>query len=279
MAGGPLSPNERNAYELGCRSFERGEIDAALTWFRHLLATRGDFADVHYRVGLLLERRDELADAAQSLRRALRINPRYAEAMLALGSVYERLGDFDRSREVAGRAGQLARESGEAAVDATTRGKLANLQAALGDAYRQAGELRDAIEAYRKALDRCPNFHDIRTKLALALREAGMPQQALSELDRVLRAHPDYHEAAVQRGLSLYSLGRSDEALAEWSRVLDRDPSNRDARMYLRLVQPRAREQGSAGIAAASEAAAGPGPEQALRVDAELVDFEIGESN
>jgi len=236
---GPLSQGERSAYELGCRSFERGDVEGALGWFQRLLATRGDFADVHYRVGILLERRNELAEAAQSLRRALRINPRYAEAMLALGSVYERQGDFERSREIASRASQLARESGESIVDATTRGKLANLQAALGDAYREAGELRDAIEAYRKALDRCPGFHDIRYKLALALRESSMPQQALSELRRVLRAHPDYREAAVQLGLTLYTLGRSDEALAEWSRVLDLDPGNRDARMYLRMVEPR----------------------------------------
>jgi hypothetical protein len=27
------------------------------------------------------------------------------------------------------------------------------------------GELREAIEAYRKALDRCPNFPDIRNRL------------------------------------------------------------------------------------------------------------------
>jgi tetratricopeptide (TPR) repeat protein len=277
MPGGPLSPSERNAYELGCRSFERGEVDAALGWFRRLLATRGDFADVHYRVGLLLERRDELSEAAQSLRRALRINPRYAEAMLALGSVYERLGDFDRSRELAGRASLLAREDGVASVDATTRGKLANLQAALGDAYRQAGELRDAIEAYRKALDRCPGFHDIRTRLALALRDADMPQQALSELDRVLHAHPDYHEAAVQRGVTLYGLGRSDEALAQWSRVLDRDPSNREARMYLRLVQPRAAEPAPPSAAASSAAPASAPDGAGAGVD--VSDLERGASD
>lgn len=258
MERAALSQSERSAYELGCRSFERGDVEGALGWFRRLLATRDDFADVHYRVGILLERRNELSDAAQYLRRALRINPRYAEAMLALGSVYERQGDFERSREIASRASHLARENGEELVDATTRGKLANLQAALGDAYREAGELRDAVEAYRKALDRCPGFHDIRYKLALALRDAGMPQQALSELQRVLRAHPDYREAAVQLGLTLYSLGRTDAALAEWSSVLERDPSNRDAHMYLRMVQPR-QTTGEPSAATASEPTSEPG--------------------
>ena len=35
------------------------------------------------------------ASAAQSLREALRINPTYTEAMLALASIYESTGDFE----------------------------------------------------------------------------------------------------------------------------------------------------------------------------------------
>ena len=98
------------------------------------------------------------------------------------------------------------------------------------------GEVRDAIEAYRKALDRCPDFHDIRQRLGLALREAGLPNRALAEFRRVLRANPAFLDAAVQLGFSLYTLGRSDEAIREWEAVLERDPSRDDARMYLRLA-------------------------------------------
>jgi len=141
----------------------------------------------------------------------LRINPSYSEALLALANVYESQGDFDRSREIAERAGRLAR-SADDVLDATTRGKLANLQAALGDAYREVGELREAIEAYRKALDRCPNFPDIRNKLGIALRDVGLPDRALAEFRRVLRSHPGFCDAAVQLGVTLYSLGRTEEA-------------------------------------------------------------------
>src|SRR5262245_42254715 len=186
-------------------------------------------------LGVLHERRDDVASAAQSVSRALRINPGYAEAMLALAAVYERQGDFERSRQVTERARATA-PAGDGRIDATTRGKLANLQAALGDAYREAGELAEAIEAYRKALDRCPTFHDIRLRLASALRDAGLPQQARSELERVLRASPGLLDAAVQIGVVDYSLGRSEEAVARWQAVLAEDPGRRDAAMYLRLL-------------------------------------------
>jgi tetratricopeptide (TPR) repeat protein len=232
---GPLSASERRHYHLGLRSFERGEDAAALEHLSLLLRTRQGFADVHYMLGVLHERRDDIPAAASCLTRALRLNPGYAEAMLALATVYERQGDFDRSREVTERARQAA-PAGDGRLDATTRGKLANLQAALGDAYREAGELREAMEAYRKALDRCPAFHDIRLRLAVVLRESGLPHQALAELERVRRANPDWLDAAVQVGLVQYTLGRSDEAVREWQGVLARASDHHDAAMYLRMM-------------------------------------------
>ncbi len=81
----------------------------ALSEFTRLLQTRRGYADIHYKVGVLQERKNDLDSAAQSLREALRINPSYAEALLALASVSERKGDFDHSRELAERQEELPR--------------------------------------------------------------------------------------------------------------------------------------------------------------------------
>jgi len=233
-----MSARERQAYAQGRGCFERGETDAALSAFGELLRTRGGFADVHYMVGVLHERRGDLDSATDSLREAVRLNPSYAEALLALASVHERRGDFDRSRDFAQRAEAVSRAS-EGPLDATTRAKLANLQAAVADAYAEAGELREAVEAYRKALDRCPDFHDIRQRLGVALREAGLPAQALLEQQRVLRGNPNLIAARVQLALTLYSLGRGKDAIHEWERVLEQDPTCEEARMYLRMLEQR----------------------------------------
>jgi len=234
----PLTSTERRAYALGRRSFERGDDEMALAQLRDLLRTRQGFADVHYMLGVLLERRNETAAAARCLTRALRINPDYAEARLALASLYEHQGDYERSREITEHA-RARSAAPEGALDPTTRGKLANLQAALGDAYRKAHEPHEAIEAYRKALDRCPDFHDIRLRLGIALREAGLPNRALAEFHRIQRNRPEWLDAAVQAGLTLYTLGRTEDARREWNAVLQRDPGRQDAQMYMRLVRPR----------------------------------------
>ena len=230
-----LTTTERDTYARGRTHFERGEIDPALEAFASLLETRENFADIHYMVGVLFENKGDLAAAAESLRKAIRLNPQYAEALLALAAIYEQTGDYDRSREMAERASSTSR--GDAGIlDPTTRGKLANLQASVGNAYAEAGERREAIEAYRKALDRCPEYHDIRQRLGITLREAGLPHQAAKEFKRCLRANPQLIDARVQLGLTYYSLGRAADALAQWEQVASHAPQREDVQMYMRLL-------------------------------------------
>ena len=239
-----MSPNpssrmtsaDRELYSQGRASFERGEVDRALEFLTSLLERKVGFADLHYMVGVLLDRRGDVDGARDRLRDAIRLNPAYTEALLALASLYEREGEYARSRELTERAAQ-ATPAGAGGLDATTRGKLANLQAVVGDAYAEVGEYREAIDAYRKALDRCPNFHDIRQRLGIALRGAGLPHQAEIEFKRVLRGNPELLGAQVQLALTYYTMGRAPDALGLWNEVLRRDPSQRDALMYIRMVR------------------------------------------
>ena len=233
-----MTPREKEVYARGRSLFERGDVDPALSELNELLATRTDFADVHYMVGVLLDRRGDINAAAASLRDAIHLNPSYAEALLALASVYERQGEYAKSRELAERASNLA-QRGSGTLDTTTRGKLANLQAAVADAYAEVGELREAVEGYRKALERCPDFHDIRYRLGISLRELGLPDQALREFKRVLRGNPGLLDAQVQLGLTYYTLGRATDALERWQAVLNLDSERDDARMYMRLVSSK----------------------------------------
>ncbi len=232
---GRMTLAERETYTRGRRHFEKGEVDPALEAFSSLLKTRDNFADIHYMFGVLFDRKGDLSSAAESLGTALRLNPSYAEALLALATIHEQRGDFDQSQELAERAAMLS-HGVAGSMDVVTRGKLANLQAAVGDAYAEVGERRDAIEAYRKALDRCPDFHDIRHRLGVVLREGGLPAQAAREFKRVLRANESMLDSRIQLGLTYYSLGRPEEALAEWQKVLAQDPDREEALMYIRLV-------------------------------------------
>ncbi len=246
-----FSTIERETFIQGRRAFERGEDALAFETLSRLTGRGCEYADVFYMIGLLQERADDLDAALESLRRAVRINPSYVEALLALASLHERRGDFDRSQGYAERASRLAQPTA-GGLDPTTRGKLSNQQAELADALTLAGEKREAIEEYRRALERCPDFHDIRHRLGMTLREAGLPHQAVQEFQHVLRLQPSLFESQIQLGLTYYSMGRTPDAVREWEAVLDRDPSRDEARMYLRLVRGAAesRDAGSGAVGA-----------------------------
>ena len=96
---GPLTPAERRAYAMGCRCFQRGDADAALSLFTRLLQTRNGFADVHYRVGVLLERKNDLSSAATQFMNAIRQDPEYLRARFNLGVVLFELGRNVEAKE------------------------------------------------------------------------------------------------------------------------------------------------------------------------------------
>ena len=235
----PMNRPEQAAYTLAQQSFACGEDEVALQAVRTLLRTREGFADVHYMLGILTERQGDTAAAEAALQEAVRINPVYAEALLGLATLYERRGNYDLARQCAHRASTAStRGTTGTGLDAMTRGKLANLQATVGDACVEAGDFREAIFAYRKALDRCPDFHDIRHRLGIALRDAGLGNKATLEFQRVLRSNPGYLDSRVQLGLTYYTLGRRSDAIEQWNKVLGQDPNIEEARMYLRLTAP-----------------------------------------
>lgn len=232
--------SDREILMLGRRAFERGDDEVAREQLERLVAHGVRYADVHYMLGMLFERSGDLPSAIERLREAVRLNPSYVEALLALASLHERRGEYARSQGYAERASQLCRPTA-GGLDPTTRGKLANQQAALADALAQAGERRAAIEQYRGALERCPTFHDVRHRLGIALREAGLPAQAATEFQRILAAHSGLLDSQIQLGLTWHAMGRTADAVAEWEAVLQKDPSRDEARMYLRLVRGRRR--------------------------------------
>ena len=144
-----------------------------------LLETRSGFADVHYMVGACTSAGTTSSAPSGASSEALRINPVYTEALIALASLCS-----------SGAASTTGVARALRARRARQRGRLRRLSTAPPAASSptsrpswatpcvEAGELAQAIDAYRKARsERCPEFHDIRYRLGIALREAGRPDR------------------------------------------------------------------------------------------------------
>ena len=100
-----------------------------------------------------------------------------------------------------------------------TQAKLANLQAALGDAYREAGEIGEAIDGLPQGARSLPGL----PRRPLPARGRAARARPARSGDPRVRAraarNPAYLDASVQLGLTYWSLGQAERAAAEWQGV------------------------------------------------------------
>jgi tetratricopeptide (TPR) repeat protein len=89
--------------------------------------------------------------------------------------------------------------------------------AQLGEEYRRAGQLADAVETCRAGLVIHPDYTSARVTLGRALLALGRLDEASTELQRVVDAAPD--NLAARRALAdtCRRQGRSDDALAHFA--------------------------------------------------------------
>lgn len=197
------------------------------------------FADVHHMLGVLYHHAGQFSKARAAFEEALKINPNYTEAALNLSITYNDLGRYAEAREIYARA----LPPPDAEIDSFTRGKIANLHAQVGDAYRSVGLAKDATIEYRRALGLCPAFIDIRMRLVHALSDHGALAEAADEARLVLLENPNYVPAHLHLGLLLHRKGDVDGARKALAEVVRREPHHESATMYLRMLEPGQRSE------------------------------------
>ncbi len=225
----------RQLLNRAAEHYERGEFEDAAPLCAEALAIDDALPNVHHILGVIEHSRGRIAEAARHFEAALRDNPQYTEAALNLAVAYNEMGRYDDARRVYAQASAETRDT-HGSLDAFARGKLANMHAAIGDAYAELRVFDEAIVEYRKALLLSPAFADLRTRLGVALRDMGQSELAIVEFEEAKRTNPKYLPARIHLGVTLYSRGRKDDAIAEWRAVLAEDPANKSALAYLRIA-------------------------------------------
>lgn len=98
---------------------------------------------------------------------------------------------------------------------------------ALGNAYYDSGQWKQAVAAYERALAIEPRNTDVRTDMGTALRNMGMSDRAIVEYRRALSYEPGHQNARYNLGV-VYAYDKRDypSAIKTWEDLLRIAPNH-----------------------------------------------------
>jgi len=161
-----------------------------------------------------------LAQAEALFRQAAVMDPSYAAALAGLCETYLAWYELERAPN---RFGQ-AQSACQSAVG--RRGRGLDMQLALGELYRYAGDYARALEAFLRAANLDPTVADGYVGQARVLAALQRPEEAEDAFKRAIDEDPVYWVSINAYGAFLYERGRFGEAADQFAKVARLDPSN-----------------------------------------------------
>jgi tetratricopeptide (TPR) repeat protein len=154
-------------------------------------------AKLYYNRGTLFAERGDLPKAAEEFRKALRVDPRFADAGYNLGVVLLLEGEPRRAVAIFEQA-------------AGVRPEDASILYGLGKAYLDDGRVADGLATFDRALAVDPDHEDALFARAVSLLRLGRREDAVVALDSYVRRFPSGAWAEEARG-ELKAIAREAE--------------------------------------------------------------------
>ncbi len=190
-------------------------LDQAIAEYEKIVALEPKSVENRMVLGQLYTVKHEPQKAEEQFKTAQGIDPDSEDVVLNLARLYAESGDIDHAAKVI-----------EAVPESDRTSKM---EFALGAAYDQLKRPKDAIAAYKRAVDIEPGDARTMGALAQALLNDDQLDAALKEYRDASDADPDdvatlIHIAEIQRRQSKY-----EDALVTIRKVVKKDPDNLEA--------------------------------------------------
>jgi protein O-GlcNAc transferase len=186
---------------LGVVAYQVRRHDLAVELIGNAIAINSKEPVYHSNLGNAFRDQGKLEQAVACYRRALGLNPAYAEALCNLGNALKDQGKLAEAMSCYRRA--LVLKPG-----------LAEIHNNLGNALKDQGKLDDAADCYRQALALKPNYAEAHNNLGNALRDKGQQDEAIAAFEQALAFRPDLAEAHCNLGNVLRDQGKLEAAVA-----------------------------------------------------------------
>ncbi len=233
--------------------------DEALELLSGYMEVHGESAEALTALGDAHAAKALWSEALDAYERATRKEPKQARAWFGQAAILHRLKRDDEAATAAAKAVAADPHLGRAYL----------LQASLAE---QAGDRKQAVEIYRKALknDRRVEL-PARFGLGQNLLALGDVKEALTQGKRLAKEFPDAPHGYFVRGVAHYMQHQYDEAAADLQSCLAKAPDHAGAQFYLALAQYQRKQWEQALGAAKALQSQHPGVKPVEMLVAELL--------
>jgi tetratricopeptide (TPR) repeat protein len=174
-------------------------LKLAIEQYEQIIRLQPDSMDDHLLLGRLYRLNNDLQKAETEFKTAVKLQPDSEEAVTTLAYLYNELGDTTRAAQVLSSVPNVARS--------------AKLYSALGYTYEQQKQYKEAIEAYRHAIELDRDNLDAIRGLAQNLLNDGQADAALEQYKVIADANPEDAQTYIRIAEIYRKQGKFDLAL------------------------------------------------------------------
>ena len=189
----------RSLGDMQAGSGSESVLKLAIEQYEQIVRLQPDSMDDHLLLGRLYRLNNDLQKAESEFKTAVRLQPGSEEAVTTLAYLYNELGDTGRAAQVLSSVPNVDRS--------------AKLYSALGYTYEQQKQYKNAIEAYRHAIEMDRDNLDAIRGLAQNLLNDGQTDAALEQYKVIADANPEDAQTYVRIAEIYRKQGKYDQAL------------------------------------------------------------------
>jgi protein O-mannosyl-transferase len=190
------------------------------TLWNHVLSTIGPSLFAHNNLGNALTAQGRFVEATEQFHKALRIDPKDADATYNLGNVLAQQGKFEAAAQQLQHALQINPGNAMTAYD-------------LGNVRAKQQRFEEAMEQFHNALKIDPGLASAHYNLGSLLSQQGKLNEAIAHFRQVMLLAPTDIRPPYNMGQLFAKQGKLDEAIRHFRLALRIDPANVKARYSL----------------------------------------------
>ena len=200
-----------------------GKVQQAADTYRKALQLNPNYAQAHYNLSLALDKLGEFSEEQEQLEAAVKLDPKLGAAHDQLGLLALRSGKRDK-----------AEQEFKSALLVNPRD--AEAQDSLGVLCNHEGNDAQATAMFQQAIESDPKYAKAYVDLGMTLAQHGQYAEAERQFRIAIKIAPDDASGYTGLGMLLAKTGREAEAIPSFRKAVALEPSSPDTHVNLGIA-------------------------------------------